>query len=88
MAKGHELIQQLLHWTIGSRILSLSSIIYSCPYASTNNISLHFVNNSAEFTGNVLCGGQFDKCRLYFWPRTEATQSIMLINTEMMHLKY
>ena len=39
MAKGHELIQQLLHRIIGSRTLSLSSIIYSQYYAGL--FSLH-----------------------------------------------
>ena len=40
--------------------------IYS-PYASADNISLCFVNNSADFTGSVLYGGDFDICRLYIF---------------------
>ena len=36
------------------------------PSASTSNISLHFENNSASFTGNILYGGQLNQCRLYF----------------------
>ena len=35
------------------------------PSTSTSNISLHFENNSANFTGSILYGGQFDQCRLY-----------------------
>ena len=38
--------------------------------ASISTIKLYFVNNSARFTGSILYGGQFDKCRLYFKPIT------------------
>ena len=33
---------------------------------TTENISLHFENNSAESTGSTLYGGQLNKCRLYY----------------------
>ena len=36
------------------------------PSNSTSNISLHFENNSAGFTGSILYGGQLDQCRLFF----------------------
>ena len=36
------------------------------PSTSTSNISLHFINNSADITGDILYGGQLDQCRLFF----------------------
>ena len=33
---------------------------------TTENISLHFENNSAGSTGSTLYGGQLNKCRLYY----------------------
>ena len=41
-------------------------IIIDGPLASISNISLHFENNSAEFTGSILYGGQLDKCKPFF----------------------
>lgn len=41
-------------------------IIIDDSFDSTRSISLHFENNSAEFTGSVMYGGQLDKCRLFF----------------------
>ena len=38
---------------------------------STSKISLHFENNLAGFTGSILYGGQFDRCRLFFKTSTE-----------------
>lgn len=60
------------------------------PHTSIGNISLQFINNSAELAGNALYGGQFDKCRLYF--RSNCDPNFHICNAYillivMMHLK-
>ena len=44
------------------------------PSTSISNISLYFEDNLAGFTGNILYGGQLDRCRLYF-KSTDTNQS-------------
>lgn len=46
-------------------------ITIDSPISTISNISLHFENNSAGYTGSILYGGQFDKCRLFFKTNTE-----------------
>ena len=43
-----------------------------------SNISLYFIDNSAETTGSVLYGGQFDKCQVYIMTSSYPNTSLII----------
>ena len=64
--------------SLGSAVPIECFIIIDSHSVSTNNISLHFENNSAGVTGSILYGGQLDRCRLYFMSNITTKQPDIL----------
>ena len=67
--------------SLGSTVPNDCFITIDGPFASISDISLHFIDNSAETTGSVLYGGQFDKCRMYF--TTSSNPNINIIHNDV-----
>ena len=80
-ASGGALYFEDAQCSLGSTVPKDCFITIDGPFASISDISLHFIDNSAETTGSVLYGGQFDKCRMYF--TTSSNPNINIIRNDV-----